>query len=79
MTTFANVPEILMAACLYGVTALGLVFLAFVAIVAVNRAKADEKRSQEAVHEYVVDLDQLEAELSMEFGPLSVEQGARFQ
>lgn len=43
----------------------------------------NEKRYQNAGYEPVVDEDALEAELamklSMEFGPLSVEQGARFQ
>jgi hypothetical protein len=32
-----------------------------------------------ARHDPAVDLDLLEAELAVEFGPLSVEQGARFQ
>jgi len=39
----------------------------------------NEKRYQDAGLVPIVDEDQLEAELAMEFGPLSVEQGARFQ
>jgi hypothetical protein len=45
--------------------------------VAVRRYR--EKVYQNAGLEPVVDEDALEAELAMEFGPLSVEQGARFQ
>lgn len=35
------------------------------------------RREEQEEARHAVDLDQLEAELSMEFGPLSVEQGAR--
>ena len=39
----------------------------------------NEKRYQNAGYEPVVDMDDLQSELDAEFGPLSVEQGARFQ
>ena len=48
-------------------------------VIYIGVRRYNESRYRSAGYEPVVDEDQLEAELAMEFGPLSVEQGARFQ
>ena len=48
-------------------------------VIYIGVRRYNENRYRSAGYEPVVDEDALEAELSMEFGPLSVEQGARFQ
>lgn len=41
MTSFANVPDLVLAVALYGLTGLALLLLAFVARVAINRWRAN--------------------------------------
>ena len=48
-------------------------------VIYIGVRRYNENRYRSAGYEPVVDEEQLEAELAMEFGPLSVEQGARFQ
>ncbi|MFT2211485.1 hypothetical protein ACLJYM_06320 [Rhizobium giardinii] len=48
-------------------------------VIYIGVRRYNENRYRSAGYEPVVDEDALETELAMEFGPLSVEQGARFQ
>ena len=50
-----------------------------VLVIYVGVRRYNENRYRSAGYEPVVDMDDLQSELDAEFGPLSVEQGARFQ